>query len=134
MNKRKKRVRKGKKISIWLKIPVVLIVIIVLSFVGVKNKLYLKSVLQKYPVIFKVLQKGENVVSDLWAKKVKHKRLKEKPKTVNILVDAAEVLEKYEKFWGGFGHDQFYSGVKLPRNREFLIGAGIRKDAIEDTL
>ena len=68
MNKRKKRVRKGKKISIWLKIPVVLIVIIVLSFVGVKNKLYLKSVLQKYPVIFKVLQKGENVVSDLWAK------------------------------------------------------------------
>ena len=106
------------RLRTWHKFLILFLIITGLVAIVFHNKMYVKSVLRKQPAVYRLIQKVKNYLSNEWDKKTKSVRQKEK--IVNIEVDANKVLEKFTPFWGGFGHDQFYSGVIEPKNREFF--------------
>ncbi|MDW7679226.1 MAG: hypothetical protein SCK70_01575, partial [bacterium] len=104
----------------WLKIFISLFFVVGILLLGFKYKLHIKSAAQKHPMVFRMVQQIKRNSIDKLIDRLQRETLKPKPKHVTILVDVSKSIEKHEKFWGGFGHDFFYSGVTAPANRAFL--------------
>lgn len=99
---------------------ILILLLLGISFVAYNNKLYVKSILKRSPKALRVVQTGKKFINEKIVDRINKPKPRIKNKQVQIRVDASAVLEKFESFWGGFGHDQFYSGVTAPNNRAFF--------------
>ena len=92
----------------------------------------LKSLLKQNRTVYSVAKFSQNIINNNVLGLVKKKGLKRKEYYVTIKVDVNRTLEKYEKFWGGFGQESFYSGVTFPKNQAFfdIIAEDSRKKQV----
>ncbi len=104
------------------KIVIMLMVFIPALFIiiGMQHRVYIKFMLKKQPFAYKAVRAGKNLINENIIAVFSKEKKRIKAKNVDIVVDAANVIENYEKFWGGFGHDCFYSGVTDPKYRAFF--------------